>query len=338
MDKSRGELYNRPMKTIDNDIKDGRIKKAYLLYGEERYLIRQYRDKLINAIVSSDDTMNFSSFEGADVNQKEIIDLAETLPFFAEKRLILIEDTGMFKKGGEDLAEYLPTAPDTTFFVFVEEEIDKRSKLYKAIAKSEGNAVEFSTQSDDTLARWVGGRIKKEGKGMTQAAYNLFIAKTGTDMENIDKELEKLLCYCMDKDTIEEADVEAVTTEQIQNKVFDMVDAISNHNQRKALDLYYDLLALKEPAMRIMFLITRQFQMLMIVKSMSGRGFGNKDIASKAGCPEWAVRKYQAQGRGYSLEQLKKAVSDGVSYEEAVKTGQMNDQLAVEMFIVQYSK
>lgn len=326
------------MKTIDNDIKDGRIKRAYLLYGEERYLIRQYRDKLKKAIVTEDDTMNFSSFEGTEINQKEIIDLAETLPFFAEKRLIIMEDTGLFKKGGEDLAEYLPGAPESTFFVFVEEEVDKRSKMYKAIGKSEGTAIEFLQQSDDTLARWVGGRVKKEGKGMTQAAYNLFIAKTGSDMENIDKELEKLLCYCLEKDTIEEADVEAITTEQIQSKVFDMVDAISNHKQKMALDLYYDLLALKEPAMRIMFLITRQFQMLMIVKSMSNKGFGNKDIASKAGCPEWAVKKYQAQGRGYSLEQLKKAVNDGVSYEEAVKTGQMNDQLAVELFIMQYSK
>lgn len=326
------------MKTIDNDIRDGRIKRAYLLYGEERYLIRQYRDKLKKAIVTEDDTMNFSNFEGTEINQKEIIDLAETLPFFAEKRLIIMEDTGLFKKGGEDLAEYLPSAPESTFFVFVEEEVDKRSKMYKAIGKSEGAAIEFSQQSDDTLARWVGGRIKKEGKGMTQAAYNLFIAKTGSDMENIDKELEKLLCYCLEKDTIEEADVEAITTEQIQSKVFDMVDAISNHKQKVALDLYYDLLALKEPAMRIMFLITRQFQMLMIVKSMSSKGFGNKDIASKAGCPEWAVKKYQAQGRGYSLEQLKKAVNDGVSYEEAVKTGQMNDQLAVELFIMQYSK
>ena len=326
------------MKTIDNDIKDGRIKRAYLLYGEERYLIRQYRDKLKKAIVTEDDTMNFSSFEGTEINQKEIIDLAETLPFFAEKRLIIMEDTGLFKKGGEDLAEYLPGAPESTFFVFVEEEVDKRSKMYKAIGKSEGTAIEFLQQSDDTLARWVGGRVKKEGKGMTQAAYNLFIAKTGSDMENIDKELEKLLCYCLEKDTIEEADVEAITTEQIQSKVFDMVDAISNHKQKMALDLYYDLLALKEPAMRIMFLITRQFQMLMIVKSMSNKGFGNKDIASKAGCPEWAVKKYQAQGRGYSLEQLKKAVNDGVSYEEAVKTGRMNDQLAVELFIMQYSK
>lgn len=326
------------MKTIDNDIRDGRIKRAYLLYGEERYLIRQYRDKLKKAIVTEDDTMNFSNFEGTEINQKEIIDLAETLPFFAEKRLIIMEDTGLFKKGGEDLAEYLPSAPESTFFVFVEEEVDKRSKMYKAIGKSEGAAIEFSQQSDDTLARWVGGRIKKEGKGMTQAAYNLFIAKTGSDMENIDKELEKLLCYCLEKDTIEEADVEAITTEQIQSKVFDMVDAISNHKQKVALDLYYDLLALKEPAMRIMFLITRQFQMLMIVKSMSNKGFGNKEIASKAGCPEWAVKKYQAQGRGYSLEQLKKAVNDGVSYEEAVKTGRMNDQLAVELFIMQYSK
>ena len=326
------------MKTIDNDIRDGRIKRAYLLYGEERYLIRQYRDKLKKAIVTEDDTMNFSNFEGTEINQKEIIDLAETLPFFAEKRLIIMEDTGLFKKGGEDLAEYLPSAPESTIFVFVEEEVDKRSKMYKAIGKSEGAAIEFSQQSDDTLARWVGGRIKKEGKGMTQAAYNLFIAKTGSDMENIDKELEKLLCYCLEKDTIEEADVEAITTEQIQSKVFDMVDAISNHKQKVALDLYYDLLALKEPAMRIMFLITRQFQMLMIVKSMSNKGFGNKEIASKAGCPEWAVKKYQAQGRGYSLEQLKKAVNDGVSYEEAVKTGRMNDQLAVELFIMQYSK
>lgn len=66
-------------------------------------------------------------------------------------------------------------------------------------------------------------------------------------MENIDKELEKLLCYCMDKDVIELSDVEAVTTEQITNKVFEMVDAIASHKQKRALELYYDLLALKEP-------------------------------------------------------------------------------------------
>lgn len=324
------------MKTIDNDIKAQDFKKVYLLYGQERYLIKQYRDKLVKAMVNEGDTMNFSSFEGDGINQKEIIDLAETLPFFADRRVILIEDAGIFKKNGDELGEYLTTSPDTTHFIFVEESVDKRSKLYKAAAKC-GNPVEFKEQTDETLARWIGMRIRKEGKGMSQAAYNLFISKTGADMENIDKELEKLICYCLEKDTIELSDVEAVTTEQTTSKVFEMVDAIASHKQRHALDLYYDLLALKEPPMRIMYLISRQFQMMMTVKAMTNRGFGNKEIASKAGCPEWAVRKYQLQCRAYTLDELKQAVKDGVAYEEAVKTGQMNDQMAVELFIVQYS-
>ena len=326
------------MKSIDNDIKSGQLKQVYLLYGEETYLIRQYRDKLKKVMVSDEDTMNFSAFSGEDINPKEIIDLAETLPFFADRRVILMEDSGLFKKSGigDELAEYLPEMPETTFFIFVEEAVDKRTKIFKALGKK-GSTVEFKKQTDDVLARWVGGRIRKEGKGMTQAAYNLFISKTGTDMENIDKELEKLICYCLDKEMIEVTDVVAVTTEQIQNKVFDMVAAIAGHQQKSALDLYYDLLALKEPAMRIMFLITQQFQRMMVVKSMSNQGFGNKDIATKAGCPEWAVRKYQGQCRSFTMEQLKQAIKDGVDYEEAVKTGRMNDQMAVELFIVQYS-
>lgn len=325
------------MKTIDNDIKFGQLKKVYVLYGQERYLVKQYRDKLRKALADPDDTMNFSSFEGEDINIKEIIDLAETLPFFAERRVIFIENSKLFKKGGDELGEYLENLPETTYFVFVEEEVDKRSKLFKEATK-QGTAVEFVTQTDETLMKWIGGRISREGKNITQAAYRAFIAKTGTDMQNIEKELEKLICYCMDKDVIEPEDVEAITTEQISNKVFDMVDAIASHKQKLAMDLYYDLLALREAPMRILFLITRQFQTLLTVKVMTPQGFGNKEIAAKAGCPEWAVRKYQGQAKAFSLDQIKQAIADGVEYEEAVKTGHMNDQMAVELFIVQYSK
>ena len=112
------------MKTIDNDIKRQEFKKVYLLYGEERYLIRQYRDKLKKALSNPDDTMNFTSFEGEDINVKEVIDLAETLPFFADRRVIFLEDSKLFKKGGDELGEYLAELPDSTYLVFVEEEIN----------------------------------------------------------------------------------------------------------------------------------------------------------------------------------------------------------------------
>ena len=53
--------------------------------------------------------------------------------FFAERRLIVFEDTGFFKNAGAELAEYIPDMPETTYFIFIENEVDKRSRLYKAV-------------------------------------------------------------------------------------------------------------------------------------------------------------------------------------------------------------
>ncbi len=325
------------MKTIDEDIRNGQFQSVYLLCGEEAYLKKQYKDKLKRAMADPDDSMNFSAYEGKGINPKEVIDLAETLPFFADRRVILIENSGFFKNSCEELAEYMPQIPETTHFIFVEDEIDKRSKLYKAV-KNAGKIVEFTSQTEELLTRWVLTRIKKEGKNITGSVMQLFLNKVGNDMGNIDRELEKLLCYCMEKEVIEAADVEAVTTEQTTNKIFDMVNAIAEHNQRKALDLYYDLLTLKEPPMRIMYLISRQFQILLNIKDMSGKGFDNAAMAKNAGIPPFAVRRNLSQAKGFTMQQLKQAIRDGVDYEEAVKTGRMNDQMAVELFLMKYSR
>ena len=104
----------------------------------------------------------------------------------------------------------------------------------------------------------------------------LFLEKTGTDMERIRQELEKLICYCMEKESITEEDVAVICSEQTENKIFDMINAMAEKKQKKAMELYYDLLALKEPPMRILYLITRQFNLLMQVKS-----FPRKDTVQK---------------------------------------------------------
>ncbi len=156
-------------------------------------------------------------------------------------------------------------------------------------------------------------------------------------MGTIHNELEKLLCYCADQDAIEASDVQAVCTNQTVNKIFDMVNAVAEKNQKKALSLYYDLLALKEPPMRILFLIARQFQILLQIKELSGKGYDQKFIASQAGIPEFAVRKNQGQARSFTSKQLIEAVTECVEMEEAVKTGNMNDRMAVELLIVSYS-
>ena len=121
------------MKSLNEDLKTGQFKQIYLLYGEEAYLKKQYKDRFVKAMLPEGDTFNYSYYEGKGVNPKEIIDLAETMPFFAERRLIVLENTGFLKNACPDLADYVKQMPETTNMIFVEEELDKRGKLYKAI-------------------------------------------------------------------------------------------------------------------------------------------------------------------------------------------------------------
>ena len=321
------------MQRIQNDIKSGQFKPAYLLYGEERYLKRQYRDKLKAALCAPDDNMNNHFYEGKNVSVGEIINLAETLPFLAQRRVIFMDNSGLFKSGGEQMAEYLGAQNESTVLIFTESEVDKRSKLFKAL-QARGCAVEFAAQDENTLKRWVAGTLGKEGKKITENTAELFLNKTGTDMENIYMEMEKLICYCMDRDVVEPRDVEAVCTTRVSNHIFDMVTAIAEKRQKDALELYYDLLTLREPPMRILFLITRQCNLLLQAKAMKDRGASNKEIASSLGVPPFAVGKYLSQASRFKSAVLRRALSRCVEAEEAVKTGRMNDVMSVEILIV----
>lgn len=324
------------MKSLNEDLKTGQFNSVYLLYGEETYLKKQYRDKLRKAMISPDDTMNYSYYEGKGTNVKEIIDLAETLPFFAERRLIVLENTGFFKNSTPELADYVKEMPDTTAMIFVESEVDKRGKLYKAVQKR-GRAVELGKQDEKTLLRWIAGNVKREGKQITESTARHFLMKVGTDMENIQKELEKLFCYTIDKDVITVEDIEDICTTQITNQIFDMVNAVAEKKQRIALDYYYDLLALKEPPMRILFLLARQFKLLLEVKVLDKKGYGRKEIASKTGLHPFVVGKYQEQAKAFSEKQLRSIMEESVDIEESVKTGRLTDTLGVELFIMKYS-
>ncbi len=325
------------MKRIAQDIRSGQLGNLYLLYGEEAYLRRQYRDKLKKALVPEGDTMNCSVYAGKDINANEIVDMAGTMPFFAERRVIIVENSGWFKSGNDQITALVKALPDTTCMIFVEAETDKRSKLFKAVT-SNGYAALCEMQDEATLKKWVMGLLKKEDKQITPDALNLLLDKTGTNMENIRREVEKLVCYKYYEEGITAADVEELCIVQIQNQIFDMVEAVAQKKQKQALNLYYNLLALKEAPMKILALIARQFHMLLQVNEMKAKGYPESDIARQTGLnPYFLKKKYIPQAARFKQPQLEAALRTCVEAEENVKTGRMSDVLSVELIIVSLS-
>ena len=304
------------MQILNQDIKDKTFRRVYLLFGDEPFLVNSYKKRLREAI-AGDDTMNYNYFEGKGPDVKEIISLADTMPFFAERRLVLIDGSGFFKSSApEELVNYIPEIPESTCMVFVENEVDKRNKLYKKV-KANGYAAELKKPDADQLMRWAAGILSKDGKKITRQVMEYFMERTGDDMENIRMELEKLITYTMGKDVVTAEDIEEICTTRTENKIFDMVRAVTEKNQRKALDLYNDLLTLREPPMRILFLLSKQFRQMCLAKKMSVEGASQNEIATRLGVPSFAVRNLLTCARAYKIEELEKAEEDFIDAEVA---------------------
>ena len=323
------------MKTIKKHLKEESFVNSYLLFGEEKYLIRQYKTMLSDGICGNDD-MNLSYYESKSVNLNEIRDTALTLPFFAERRLIIIENSGMFKSASESMADILKNSPETTFFIFIENEVDKRNRLYKFV-NEKGYACEFKTQSDEDLTKWAFKYFKNADKQITHNDMHLFMQIAGTDMDNIYNEARKLIAYCLKKDTITADDICSICSTRTVDRVFDMLQAMAIGNTDEVMRLYGDLLALKEPPMKILALIGRQFSQLFSVRKMLEEGCEGRIIAERLGIRSYFINKYISHARGFSVQQLKDAIVDCVEAENSIKTGKTEDKYTVEVLIIKYS-
>ena len=324
------------MSIITDDIKNNTIAQVYLLYGEEQYLLQDHRAKLLENLIDRDDTMNFSRFQGKDIDIPEVISLCETMPFFAERRVLLFENTGFFKNACDELADYLTELPDYLYLVFSEEQVDKRTRMYKAVSKL-GRVAEFKYLDEKMLLNWVAGILKKNGRTIDRSTAELFLSMEGTEMQTLRMELEKLIGYTEGRSRVTREDVEAVCTVRTENRIFDMIRAVSERDQKKALALYDDLLTLREPPMKILFLLGRQYNQLLMIREMQRAGLSFREINGKLKLPAFAMRTMTACVETYSIGQLKEAVRDMVDAEEAVKTGRLSDVMSVELMIVKYS-
>lgn len=327
------------MKLLNEHMAQQRFKKLYLLCGEEDYLRRLYKNRMKQAVLGEDD-MNYSYYSDKDIPVKEVIDVCETLPFFAQRRLVVIENSGFFKNACDDvLVDYIKNLPDYMVMIFVEHEIDKRNRMYKAVVQN-GYVCEMNRQDTPVLKKWILREMKEfdEPKEMDGRTLDFFIEMTNGTMDHMLNELHKVYSYTQGRPAITKEDILAVCTMTTENKIFDMVAAVATRKQKAALDLYYDLLTLKEPPMRILYMLSRQFNMILQVKELLEAGYSSKSIAKKMGVQDFIVNKCQSQAQYFSKERLLEALEDCASYEEAVKTGRMGDQLCVELIIIKYSQ
>lgn len=329
------------MKILKENIKNKDFSKCYLLFGEENYLKKYYEQRLKNTIVSNNmDIMNVSIFEGKSISIEAIINAADTLPFMSEKRLVLIKSSELFQTGRKEdtnkMKDYIIHIPNSTCIVFVEENVEKQNKLYKEIQK-EGHIVEFKSPKENELVIWLQKSLKKNNKDIEAKTAIYMLRNVGTDMELLEGEIQKLIAYKNNENIITQTDIDTVCSKSLETKIFDMLDAVGNKNLETALNIYNNMLMLKETPTKILIMITRQFRLLIQVKYLLNEAYNSDAIAKRLNQKPFVVKGLSAQAKNFSQETLIQALEDCLETDISIKTGALSAEIAVELLIIKYS-
>ncbi|MBP5160309.1 MAG: DNA polymerase III subunit delta [Lachnospiraceae bacterium] len=323
------------MQELRKHIKSKEFCRFYLIYGDEDYLVSSAKRMLIDALKDGGDEMNYAHFEGAMDSFDELLESASTLPFFADRRVILCEGTGLFKNAS-DLADMLEGMCDTTSLVFVEKEVDKRTKMYKFF-NDHGFVCELKKPDPGELMRFAAGYLGKYSKKITQNDCSYLTEICGEDMYGLKNELDKLIAYLGDREVVTREDIDEICTASITNKIFVMTDAIASGNRDRAMALYFDLLRLREKPIGILYMIRKHFAKLLRIHEERRERKSDKEIAASLRISSWVLKKYYAQLRAYDYDTLVRHMEYATDVETDFKNGKIQEQIGVELMIVKFS-
>lgn len=337
---------------LKDDIKNKKIRKLYLFFGPEEFLKKYYVESLEKILLTDEfRSLNRIVLEGKQ-DMGRLTDYCETLPVFSDRKLVIVKNSGLFKSKKKDgdvkkekpqsqndeLYAFLQDLPEHVCLVFYEAEVDKRLKAALDAVKKYGLAVEFEYQKPDELIRWISRKFKASGREIDPSTAARLIESCEQGMTEVLSEAEKLLAYTEGRVKITSEDVEKVCTKSIKSRIFDLTDAIAEKKSSRALGLLNDMIILKEPVPKILFMIAKQFRQILQARLLKEEGCSLGEIASRMGISSYIAGKILKQASNFSQARLKKAVEIGLELDLAVKTGRLEDRVAAELLIIEFSK
>lgn len=320
------------------------FKNLNLICGNETFLMEQKKEELLKQL-NAEHSPGFNAFSGKDTDLSEVLRLAQTAPFLDERRVIYLSDTGYFKgHTDEELLSGLAEIPDTTVIIFLETAVDKTSGLYKLFKKSGDIFLYENADKKDyrtaekirsDVKAWALEKLRDEGIGISQRELEFLLELCGYDMMNLSTELEKLICFKLsdDRRSISREDIELICSRTISDRVFDMISAKLSGNVSRALRLCEEMLSIKVPAGRILYMLERQFNSLYIMKDMTSSGIPDQEIMKAAALTDWQLRRLRKESRSISRDRAYDYLKLSVEMETRIKQGDMPERIALEVLL-----
>lgn len=339
---------------IGKDIKAGRIGSLVFLCGEEQYLVNWAADLLVKTYINKAcESLDYIKLDPENLTVDSIKESCETLSMLSPKRVVLIPElpaasgkkSRNFSENDEkELIEYFEAIPDSCLLIITAGKPDSKSKkkikLQEAAAKS-GIVYDFTSLNGSLLKSFIVKRFKTAGKVCRNSVINMLISDSGYgnkeiqyDLYNLENDIRKIIAHSEGEEILE-SDVSSTLSVNPETNVFAMLDAISRNRKYEAYRLLHNLIVSGESVFGLISRISSQIELILEVKELREEGMTPPQIHKKLNIHEFRIKKAWAVTEKYSVSQLKKILSKAYEIDGNIKSGLLEQTLALELFIAQ---
>lgn len=332
---------------FNRELKEDRLSRLLLLYGEEQlqvdWAVKEIMDKYVN---NASQSLDVNTFDGLP-DLEELIEALETLTMISEKRVVIVNDSKIFKSSVDEeylekLLSYIATIPETAVLIFREREVDQRLKAYKKVVAL-GSAYDFKrfSEKDDLelLKGFIRNRFKRHGKNIDEGMVNLIIEVSGYfnqnslyNLYNLEMDIEKILFHAGSNDP-EPYDVRATLKGDLEAYIFSFIEALGRKDKKQALLLYSNMVERGDSFYMILSLLISQYELLLDMKQYIEKGASLPDLERILGANPYRLKKAMAVASRYSEKELIVFLERLFDMDRNNKSGLIDPVLSVELFI-----
>jgi DNA polymerase-3 subunit delta len=275
------------------------------------------------------------AFDGTTADAEEILAAANTLPFMAERRLVVVRDADKLgREAAEAITEYCAAPAEHTALVLVARKLAKNTRLYKAVDRLDG-VFEYKAPKRNELPALVGEMFEERGKTVDREGAVAVVDAVGTDLRALESEVDKIAAHAGDGARLGADDVAQVVSATAPTSVFDYLDALGARDASEALKLLARLIADGERVPGLHQLSVRHVRSLLSVRTLLDRDAPQAEIAATLGRPGWLVRRLAEQARRFHEDELVRALRSAAATEADMKTSRVDARLALEKWVAE---
>ncbi len=309
--------------------------RVYLLLGEEDVRAEEALRTILDELLPLEErALNLDVVDAGETPIQEIITRCETLPFFGARRVVVIRRGDALRAPDQEaLAAYLEQGPPPSVLIIVADALDRRRRLYGILQRA-GRVIPCGRLDPEKLPGWVAARVAREGKRITPEAAQALVVLVGGGLRELGSEIDKLVAYVGERDSITADDVHAVASHVAEVTVFELMDAVGHRQAERALGLLQTVLGEGEPPVRVLYMLEDQLRMILRTKALVDRRAPPSEVREALGTRAWLYGRYRLQAEAFTHMDVPRMLDLLLETDGLIKTGGAPPRLALETLIV----